>query len=338
MFQLGGGRQRGLRGWRGRGRESAVCPPAGATGICRTGDALGPVALRAIGPDVHFTHRADDAGRDPVVDAAGSFAGMSLVAHLRGDLRFRRHTGQEPRLVHGIRERLLDVDVLAELHRGDRHRGVQVVGGGDDDRVDVALLVEHLAEVGVLGGLRVGVPELDGRWRDHAFAVGSEAAGQLAFAVGGIDVADGGEVLAGIDEFGDVAHAHAAKADAGEVECVGWGPAEGRGAEDMSGDDHGTERELGAVGHEVPAGEVTGHGRVAGWGGGGAVRSGGTVQRWRAERRPASPIDLGRERTIRQRCRGSTSSRGGRRIAWNSPATSAPFRDGVALSAGSDRS
>ena len=41
-----------------------------------------------------------------------------------------------------VRYRLLDVDVLAGLHRPDRGQRVPVVGGGDGDRVDL-LVVEN---------------------------------------------------------------------------------------------------------------------------------------------------------------------------------------------------
>ena len=46
----------------------------------------------------------------------------------------------------GVTARLLDVDVLAGLHRPDAHEGVPVVGRGDRDDVDV-LAVEDAADV-----------------------------------------------------------------------------------------------------------------------------------------------------------------------------------------------
>ncbi len=51
--------------------------------------------------------------------------------------------------MHRPAERLLHVDVLAGVHRGRRNHRVHVIGRGDDDRVDVLLLVEHLAVVPV---------------------------------------------------------------------------------------------------------------------------------------------------------------------------------------------
>jgi hypothetical protein len=76
-----------------------------------------------------------------------------------------------------------------------------------------------------------------------------------------IDVADGDEVLACIDQFGRVVHPHAAEADDGKVEGVRGSPFEPRGAEDVRGDDHGAQREFRAVCHEIPASEVS-HWRV----------------------------------------------------------------------------
>ena len=50
----------------------------------------------------------------------------------------------------GQRRRLLQVDVLAVLHRGDRDQRVPVIRRADDDGVDV-LVGEQLAVVGVAG-------------------------------------------------------------------------------------------------------------------------------------------------------------------------------------------
>ena len=55
----------------------------------------------------------------------------------------------EPRLVKEVADRLVDDDVLAGLHRREGDRRVEVVGGHDVDGVEVLLLRQHLAEVGV---------------------------------------------------------------------------------------------------------------------------------------------------------------------------------------------
>ena len=49
-------------------------------------------------------------------------------------------------LVDGVGHRLFAVDVLAGLHGVDRHLGVPVVGGGDQDDVDI-LAIEELPVV-----------------------------------------------------------------------------------------------------------------------------------------------------------------------------------------------
>ena len=46
--------------------------------------------------------------------------------------------------------------MLAEIHGGQGNHGVQVIGRSDHDAVDVLLLLEHLAIVGVPDGLAMG--------------------------------------------------------------------------------------------------------------------------------------------------------------------------------------
>ncbi len=99
---------------------------------------------------------------------------------------------------HVVGQRLLRVDVLADLDRHHGGDGVGVIGRGDGDGVDLlAHLVEHLAEVGELSGLGV---------------LGGFGVEALL-----VDVADGDEVgvLGGLLA---VAVAFAADADAGEVD------------------------------------------------------------------------------------------------------------------------
>ena len=59
-------------------------------------------------------------------------------------LYLRAASVSAPCFADRARQRLLDVDVLAELHRRHRDDGVVVIGRGDDHRVDVLLLLEHL--------------------------------------------------------------------------------------------------------------------------------------------------------------------------------------------------
>ena len=83
---------------------------------------------------------------------------MSLVAHLRGDFVFAGEFGQDARLEDGVRQRFLAVNMFAQ---SDGHRccgGVRVVRRRDGHSVDViGFLVEHLAEVSILGRLRVAI-------------------------------------------------------------------------------------------------------------------------------------------------------------------------------------
>ncbi len=79
---------------------------------------------------------------------------MALVAHLRRDFRALRLARELPRFGDRPRQRLLDVHVLAEIHRGQRDGGVHVIRRRDDDGVDVLLLLEHLPVVLVARGAR----------------------------------------------------------------------------------------------------------------------------------------------------------------------------------------
>ena len=117
----------------------------------RPRDALRPEAERPIRPDMHLADLAEGAALD-VLDAAARVVGrVTLVAHLRHDLRIvERLLREVPRLVHRPAQRLLHVHVLAEAHRGRGDRGVHVIGRRHDHRVDVLLLLEHLAIVAIL--------------------------------------------------------------------------------------------------------------------------------------------------------------------------------------------
>ena len=93
----------------------------------------------------------------------------------------------------GVGQRLLDVNVLAGLEGVDQHGGVQMLGRGDDDRVDT-LVLQQLAIVGIAlgriaaeslhtgGGLRQvpGIRIADGRHRGRLLVAGVKALQQLA--------------------------------------------------------------------------------------------------------------------------------------------------------------
>ncbi len=69
--------------------------------------------------------------------------------HVRGGARLAGRPDHEPCLVHHVRERLVGDHVLAGAQARERDRGVEVVGRHAVDRVQVLLLREQLAKVGV---------------------------------------------------------------------------------------------------------------------------------------------------------------------------------------------
>ena len=75
-------------------------------------------------------------------DAVRLPARMVLVAHLRHHARARLFGHQHAALLVGMRERLLDVDVLAEAHRVEAHDRVRVVGRAHRHRVEVLVVLE----------------------------------------------------------------------------------------------------------------------------------------------------------------------------------------------------
>ena len=123
---------------------------SGILGGDRRGDPLGPDG--PVRPYVHLTHVTDYTGVDPLVDQARIAARVPLVPHLRRDTGFFGEASQHPRFGYGRRQRLLDVDMFAHFHGCFRDHGMGVVGCGGHDSVDVALTIEHLAEVTVPGG------------------------------------------------------------------------------------------------------------------------------------------------------------------------------------------
>ena len=115
-----------------------------------------------------------------------------------------------------VRQRLLDINVLAGLHGGHADHRVAVIRRGDDDGVNVLLFVEHFAVIAIFYGPRI-------------------KRGDLGRALAGIHIAQGHDVLVH-RAFLDVIPAHAADADGGDVElAAGWRLA--ARAEDITGDD-----------------------------------------------------------------------------------------------------
>ena len=186
---------------------------------------------------MHFTDFADQSGGDPLGHLTDAFAGVALIAHLGHDIVLMGGLGEDARFEDGMGDRLLHVDVLAAAHAFHRDVGVRMVGRSDDDGVDVLLLVEHLAEIGVEGGL--------GLLLDRAAATAE------------IQVAERDDVLFG--GIADVARADAAEADRGHVQLlVGRDRAGGR-IEPRAGDREGGGGHA-SIAKEGPAVELRCHG------------------------------------------------------------------------------
>ena len=220
---------RGVIGALGRGAEPEVpVEPLGGLEVGVGGGRLG-VGAAAAAPDVALFDGADGAALDQLDDAAVVGLGVNLRALLGGELAVGLEHGfaQGAGLVDGVGDRLLAVDVFAELERVVAHERVRVVGGRADDGVEVLRVVHQPSPVGVDLGLGEAAP---GAGHGDGLAVGPLALGVLEHA--GVDVAEGDDVLA--RAAAEVGAAAAADADDGEVELVA-----GRlGAEDAAAQDH----------------------------------------------------------------------------------------------------
>ena len=175
---------------------------------------------RAVRPDVDFLDRADDAGLQHLDAAAQLIGGTALVAHLRHDAGGLRQLAQAAGLPDRVRQRLLDIDMLAHLHRHRRGGRVHVVGRGDGDRVDAVLfLEEHVAEVAI---------EAD---------VGEFLADFLGLPVQRVlvHIAQRADAHAGLHHLADIAAALAAATDCGEEQLRGAGIRRPRGLLGLGG-------------------------------------------------------------------------------------------------------
>ena len=75
--------------------------------------------------------------------------GVVLVAHLGCDLGLGGGLADDARLPDVVRQRLLAVDVFAELQGRQGGKGVRVLGRADDHRVEVVGAIVNPAEVAV---------------------------------------------------------------------------------------------------------------------------------------------------------------------------------------------
>ncbi len=177
--------------------------------------------VTAIEPDVGFADFAEDAALGEFDGPAERGCGGALVSHLGDDPRFAGDEAHGPGFLDRAGEGFFAIDVFSLSHAGDGRDCVGVVGGGDQNGVDIlAGGIEHAPEVLEHLGLGEGFE-----------GVGS---------VGVVDVAEGDDVFATAVDIIDVASTLAGDADCGDVQfaigvigegCPGFWKQEQAGAE-----------------------------------------------------------------------------------------------------------
>jgi len=111
-------------------------------------DAPFPAARWGGRPEVDFAHRPDDSGLNTFDGPRRPSAALALVAHLGDDAGFLRQIAEVARLVNGLRQRLLAIDVFAQPHGMGFGDGVEVIRRGNGHGVNVlADLVKHDVEI-----------------------------------------------------------------------------------------------------------------------------------------------------------------------------------------------
>ena len=105
--------------------------------------AQAPLRVEAVAPAPHFTDLSQRAALHVLRDERLERPRMPMVARLRHDAVFPLRLREQIRLLLGVADRLLDVDVDALLHAGDRDGRVRLLVRGDDRRID---LVPHLVQ------------------------------------------------------------------------------------------------------------------------------------------------------------------------------------------------
>jgi hypothetical protein len=136
---------------------------------------------------VDLANLAQRAGLDDFGAASQRGTVAALVTHLGHHLAAAGQLAELAGLSHAVRQRLLAVDVLADLHERLAQRGVPMVGRGDQYGVEARGVFEQPAVVveclGILGRLAarlqgVGPGLLDLRWIRIAQGYEVRAAGQ----------------------------------------------------------------------------------------------------------------------------------------------------------------
>ncbi len=109
-----------------------------------------------VAPAIDLRDRADDAALNPLDDSAIVVSGMNLDAHLCRQLVLGGQLSDDASLGDCVRERLLAIDMLAQLQGGRRGGGMRVVGRRHDDGVNLILLgIQHFPIVTVPPCLRI---------------------------------------------------------------------------------------------------------------------------------------------------------------------------------------
>ena len=130
----------------GRRADPLVPVQAGRNGL--RGRPAARAAEVAVQDGVRFEDVANGARSDVLGDAADRLAAIALVAHLRQHLLLPGGIGQGIALGDVVGQGFLAKDVLAVVDGTDGSRGMVMIGGGDEDHVEVVVaLVEHLAIV-----------------------------------------------------------------------------------------------------------------------------------------------------------------------------------------------
>ena len=102
-----------------------------------------------------FPDVANRAGPQPFARLPNAVARVALIAHLGRQSGFLGDSGHQAGFPDVVRQRLFAIDVLAVAHRKDGDVGMQMIRRGAQDGVDGLLLLEHFAEIHVVGYLEI---------------------------------------------------------------------------------------------------------------------------------------------------------------------------------------
>ena len=119
-----------------------------------------PLRVEAVAPAPHLAHLPQGAALHVLGNERLERAGMAVVARLRDDAVLPLRRREEVCLLLRVADRLLDVDVDALLHAGDRDGRVRLLVRGDDRRVH---RVAHLLQEDAVVRERLHLREVAGR-------------------------------------------------------------------------------------------------------------------------------------------------------------------------------